>query len=421
MKILMITPDCQMIDRRILQEARSLIGVGHEVVLLAGFECGEDSSYEQDGITIHRFRYDWDDERLKQVRSRLAAMPWLHGFVNRLWMALLRRFFRLTSFERFVVEAARRHRADLVHVHDLPLLRCGEVVAREWGVPLVFDAHEIYHAQEVLAPVLRRRLLRDERELLPKCSAVITVNEFLAAVFHALHGVPMPTVLYNSAPVPPRDFLDANRDRLRERVGGDGPIVLFQGWISAERNIETLVAAMAHVGADARLAIIGYGDHEPRLREIARERGLEERVVFLGRVEPDEILAYTAGADLGVIPYLPIDLNHRYCSPNKFFEFVLSGVPVLAHDLPFFAAMRGRFGVVECTDVSDPAATGATIERLLRDGRLPAMRERCFAARDRLGWHNDADRLLQVYAGLETLSRDGGPAAVAARAERFDA
>ena len=68
----MLSPDCYMIDRRILQEARSLLGQGYRVTLLSGFESPREEHYVQDGIEIHRYQYDWDDERIKQLRPRIG-------------------------------------------------------------------------------------------------------------------------------------------------------------------------------------------------------------------------------------------------------------------------------------------------------------------------------------------------------------
>ena len=395
MRILMLTPDSQMIDRRILQEAAALKRLGHEVILLAGFECPENSDASQDGIEIHRFAYDWDDERLKTLRARVGRFESLHRIVNRVFMTFVRRFLELTSFERFIVECALPFRADVVHCHDLPVLRAGVRLAKLWNVPCVFDAHELYHQQETFPAVLRERLLRDEKELLPRCDAVITVNEFIAAELARIHGVPMPWVLYNSCEAPPIDTVRNRCGSLRDRLpaGTDGPIVLFQGWLSAERNIDNLVRAVAYTPSNVQLAVIGYGEHESQLRKTAAEAEVTDRVHFLGRIPAEELPLLHGASGPRLIPYLPIDLNHHLCSPNKFFEFVLSGVPVLAHRLPFFEAMAARHGVVECTDMDSPEAIGQTISSLIGSGRLEELRAQCLAARDRLGWHNDANRL----------------------------
>src|SRR5207244_11688863 len=67
----------------------------------------------------------------------------------------------------------------------------------------------------------------------------------------------------------------------------------------------------SHLPGGAYLVMIGYGAHEPELRTILDGTTWGDKVRFLGRVEPDMMLPLTAGADVGVIPYLPIDLNHK--------------------------------------------------------------------------------------------------------------
>jgi glycosyltransferase involved in cell wall biosynthesis len=405
MKILMLTPDAQMIDRRILQEARTLIGAGHSVTLLAGFECREPASYEEDGIRIHRFTYDWDDERLKKLRARLPANDRLRMAVNRVFMAAARRgLFGLTPIDRFVLEQGLAHRSDVVHVHDLPCLAAGRILSLRWGVPLVYDAHELYYAQEVLPRYLQRSYFRLERALIRKVTVAITVNEFIADLMAERYGCAPPRVLYNATDLPP-PVAGPRPQPLRERIPGPGPILLYQGWISAERNIETLVRSMAEVPAPARLAIIGYGEQEQHLKKLAIDLGVSDRVFLLGKVPSAEMLRYTLDADLGLIPYLPIDDNHRYCSPNKFFEYVLAGVPVLAHDLAFFRAMRERHGVVYCGDLSSPATAARAIRDLLEGDRLPRMREACRKAGPGLSWKAEGEKLLAIYDALPSLHR----------------
>lgn len=402
MRVVMLTNDSQMIDRRILQEAATLVRGGHTVHLLAGFECSGPAEYDADGVHVHRFTYDWDDERLKKLRSRVRR--WFPNndrviaLVNRTFMFLAHRLFRISPFQRYILEQAYRFPSDVVHVHDLPMLVPGLALARTWGVPLVYDAHELYYAQEVLPKAVQKKYFKLERRLIRQADLVITVNEFIAALMAQRYGVPAPKVIYNAASEPTAT-MDVGPS-LRERVGESGPIILFQGWLSPERNIESLVRALPYVPEPAQLALIGYGGHEATLRQIAKELHVERRVHFLGMVPSEQLLHLTRGADLGVIPYLPIDDNHRYCSPNKFFEFVLAGVPILAHTLPFFQDMARRHGVVECTDYADPRAIGRSIADLLTGGKLAALREHCLQARTVLNWTTEGNKLLSLYAGL---------------------
>ncbi len=402
MQVLMMVPDCQMIDRRVLQQARTLVDAGHEVTLLAGFECAREEHYACQGVQVHRYVYDWDDERLKRLRARLPDNDRLRMLVNRAWMAVARRCLHVAPFDEFVISRGRAFPADVVHVHDLPLLKHGAILAREMNARLVFDSHEIYHEQEGLTPRLRRQLLRNERRYVPRCDVFITVNEAIADYFERLHGR-RPMVLLNCADRPPPGFDATSRADLRRRAGipADARVVLYQGWISAERNLAALVQAAAILPEDAWLVMIGYGAYEPELKRLAENQPWSGKVRFLGRVEPQEMLALTAGADLGVIPYQPVDLNHRLCSPNKFFEYVQAGVPVLAEALPFFEEMKVRRGVVEVGRLGTPAGMAEAIRGLLADpARLERMRGACRQAAEVFNWETEGRKLLAAYARL---------------------
>ena len=400
--VLMLSPDCYMIDRRILQEARSLLGQGYRVTLLSGFESPREEHYVQDGIEIHRYQYDWDDERIKQLRPRIGNRR-LQLLFHKAFMAAARRWFRFNSFDVFVLSIARQFQADIVHVHDLPLLKHGAKLAEIWKVPLVFDAHEIYYEQEVLSPKVRKRLRLEEKRYAPKAHLFITVNENLAECFRQSHGDLPLLVLMNCAEEYTQYDRQASRRLLLEKSGlsGDPFIVLYQGWISAERNLTTLVGAVRHFPEDTVLVIMGYGEHQSELEEIASSNGSQGRVRFLGRIEPDDVLRLTSGADLGVIPYLPTDLNHRFCSPNKFFEYVQARVPTLAHELIFFQRMRKQHGVVATADLSSIESMAESVRRLRHDpAELEKMRRACQAAARTLSWQTESEKLLNAYSKL---------------------
>src|SRR5262249_40825354 len=230
MHVLMLTPDSQMIDRRILQEGETLVQAGHRVTLLAGFECARQDCYIERGIEIHRSQYDWDAERLKWIRARLPDNDWLKSAVDRIFMAVAYRFLDPSPFDRFILAQAHKRRADVVHVHDLPALKAGIILARNWSVPLVYDAHELYYAQDVLPEHLRRKYYELEKSLIGRATVVITINEFIAGLMMRRYHVQLPRVIYNATELPPG--LAEGPHPLRQELPGDGPILLYQGWIS---------------------------------------------------------------------------------------------------------------------------------------------------------------------------------------------
>ncbi len=400
MKVLMIAPDTFMIDRRILLEAESLIKIGHSVTLLSGFECKKEEHYVERGINIHRYVYDWDDYRLKIIRRFLPEKNYIRHPINRGFILFANRFLTLSPFERFIFEKAKQFEFDIIHCHDLPVLKPAIVLSSLRDVPLIYDAHEIYPSQKVLPLRLRIRSYLNERFNIKYADYVITVNEFIADLMKRRYGVENIGVIMNCANSGEGFEPSRYRNILRERLGlkEDDKIVLFQGWISPERNLDTIVRAFKYVGERIKLVFIGYGPYEHRLKEIVRKERLKKRVFFFGEVRSEEILQYTAGADIGIVPYEPIDENHLYCSPNKFFEFILAGIPVISNELPFFKVMNEKYNVLVVADMKRPLELAKTIREILSDDvRLNSLRENVKRASLELNWGVEEKKLYEIY------------------------
>jgi glycosyltransferase involved in cell wall biosynthesis len=387
-RVLMITPDHLMIDRRILQEAQTLRQAGYEVELLAGFECPEPLAYEQDGVRIKRFKFEWAGSRRSPLRAVLLR-------IARRVIALIT---GRTKFEEFVLQQIMRSEYDILHCHDFPLLAVAVEAKRRRPTPLIYDAHELYHAQTQLPTRTQRRYRRRECRLVRHADLVITVNPFIARLMSEDYGCAAPEVLLNAAPL--RAPGDA-RSGLRELLHLDARdrIVLYQGWMSAERGIDRLVRAARHFPAHIRLVLIGYGAYESALREISAEQGTDDgRVIFFGRVASEDLAPLTCSADLGVIPYHGVDLNNYYCSPNKLFEFLAAGVPFVCNDLPYLRTVLDTYGCGLVTDLTKPDVAAQAILALLDDAEsLSRLKHAARTAARSLNWEIEGQKLLALY------------------------
>ena len=131
MKVLMLVPDNQMIDRRVLQQAKTLVEAGYSVTLLAGFECQVEEHYTWRNVDIHRYKFDWNDERLNKIRKNLYGNVRLYNIVKKIFMKFVKPVLKLSPYDNFILSRARQFKSDIVHVHDLPLLHHGSVLAKE--------------------------------------------------------------------------------------------------------------------------------------------------------------------------------------------------------------------------------------------------------------------------------------------------
>lgn len=293
--------------------------------------------------------------------------------------------------------------ADLYHGMAYMGIPIALRLARRDRAKVVYDARDIYMDAANLARMrgpMRTFIARAERGWARTSDRVVTVNTPYASVMAARFGVPEPLVVlncsYRFAPPDPRPR------RFHEALGlaAETAVVLYQGGFSRDRGIEELLVAIRAVPG-AVLVLMGYGNLEQQLR--AEEASAGGRVRVLTAVPPTELLAWVASADLVAMPIQPTTLNHRLTTPNKLFEAMAVGVPILASDLPGMAPYVRETGCGVLCDPTDPAAIAAALRAVLEAPAAERARMGAaglIAAHDRYNWEAQAALLLGEYGRL---------------------
>lgn len=400
--VVMLTPDRQ-IDRRILLQADTLEAAGWRVTIIGmplDVDAVDDPRVVRVGTkagTVSRENRVADAYRL--IRRHLP----MNGRLMRLMKRLAWRYVvdQESFYMRLFLDTASACPADVYVAHDLPMLPVASRLAGQSGARLVYDSHELYCEQEFSAAE-RQRWSEIESKYIHGCQAVITVNPSIAAEIERRYGLSDVQVIYNaertSSP-PPRSryFHDLFALEPGSRV------LLLQGGLSAGRNLEYLVEAMAQVGnQDVVLILLGDGALRDTLSGRAQTAGLSDRVRFHPAVAQHELLALTAAADGGVIPYQATCLNNYYCTPNKLFEFIAAGTPVLSSDLPEITRIvRGNdIGLVGRMD--SPAHIAALIDEFFAPGgRQVEWKQNVAEARTRICWEEEEKKLIRIYEALK--------------------
>ncbi|MEA2520296.1 MAG: hypothetical protein QOF49_2376, partial [Chloroflexota bacterium] len=153
----------------------------------------------------------------------------------------------------------------------------------------------------------------------------------------------------------------------------------------------------------AVLVLLGYGRLEAGLAELADREPYRGKVFLIDAVAPSELLAWTASADVMVMAIQPSSLNHRHTTPNKLFEAMAAGVPVVASDLPGMATIVRATGCGELCDPTDATAIATAIRTILASSSAEraARRSRCLAAaHDTYNWESQVGTLLELYDRL---------------------
>ena len=267
------------------------------------------------------------------LRNTCVALNWL----SKISIAIVNKIKNRSGYDEILYNRACYFNPDIIHVHDLPQLRAGSLIKKKLNIPLIYDAHELYPEINTLNKYQKKILSKLENKFLSKCDVVITVNLFIANEMSRRYNIKLPHVILNATRTPELFSIYKKYDLFRDQfsIAKDKKILLFQGWMSATRGLQTLVQAMQYVPNHIHLIFMGYGEAIPELKKITQALKLEERVHFMEAVSQEELLYWTASADAGIIPYQPVDLNNYYCSPNKLFEFIQARLPIIANDLPF--------------------------------------------------------------------------------------
>ncbi len=254
----------------------------------------------------------------------------------------------------------------------------------------------------------RRIATRGLRGMMRHCAAVITISQPVADdLRHRYGGKPAVLVRNMLRYTPP-----VQSDRMREALGlpASTRIALYQGNLQADRGLDRLVRAGHYLTPNRIIALMGSGPEEAMLRELVEKENLGDRVKILPAVPYAELLAWTASADLGLIIYpLSYSPNVNLCLPNKLFEFLMAGLPVLASPLVAVQEMLERYDVGQIVQTVEPEPMGKAISAMLDDtDGLSRMRRNALAAsRMDLSWEHEQHRLVDLYTGLTGSSHPG--------------
>lgn len=283
--------------------------------------------------------------------------------------------------------------ADVYHAHDLDTLWVARSCSRRRSARLVYDSHELHTArardswrQRLSARVRERRWIRD-------VDAVIAASPGYAAELTRLYGTPVQVVRN----VPTRTVIEPRSLRAALDIDDSARVLVYQGSIQEHRGIEQVVEAFDLLD-DCVLVVIGYGHHREPLRRWVEERGLSSRVRFFGPFPQAEMLRWTASADVGMCTIVGVSRSYELSLPNKLFEYLAAGIPVVASSFGAMADLVIEEGVGEVCDPVDPAAIAAAVRRVLGD--RARYREAAVSAGRRLTWEAEKSELLAVYTAV---------------------
>ena len=182
----------------------------------------------------------------------------------------------------------------------------------------------------------------------------------------------------------------------------DKKLLIYVGGITFNRGLEELIISLDSL-PDCYLVCMGYGTEpfKQRLLDLASDTGVKDRFFFFGPVPTNEVVCFAAGADLGVAPIANACMSYYYCSPNKLFEYMNAGLPVIASNFPELEKVVLGHEIGLTFDPADPDDIARAARKILDNPALAArMRQNALNASGHYNWGNEARKLIGIYERL---------------------
>ena len=288
------------------------------------------------------------------------------------------------------------HNYDLLISNDLDTLLPNFLVAKLKRKSLVYDSHEYFTG----VPELRGRKFVTwfwkslEKRMFPHLKYVMTVSDSLALQYEKEYGVRPVTVRNCSL------LSSGLKGFSRNEMGvkpGDLLLIFQGGGINIERGCEELIEALRFI-EDVTLIVAGSGDVIASLKNRVRDPGLSDRIIFLDMMPWNELMKYTRSADAGLSLDKDTNLNYRFSLPNKLFDYISAGIPVIAGKLPEVAGIINKYGCGIIIPEITPEAICDALSTLKNDPELlNKLRQNAVNASEDLSWEKESEKLKRFY------------------------
>jgi glycosyltransferase involved in cell wall biosynthesis len=253
--------------------------------------------------------------------------------------------------------------------------------------PRVYDAHELFTEQKEI--VTRKNIhkfwLMIERFAVPQFKTGYTVNLFIKQEFERRYKVNF-EIIRNLPILKPLDSVEKYAT----------PTIIYQGAVNEGRSFETLIPAMKTV--NAQLLICGVGNFLDEVKALVKENSMEDKVIFKGAVDPKELRLITQQCHIGVMLFEDTGLNQYYSLANRFFDYMMAGIPQLCVNYPEYAAILQQYPFAYLIDDTSIETIAEALNKLLsNDVIYQSLQENTIAARNALNWKKEEKKLITFW------------------------
>lgn len=342
-------------------------------------------SFTGRGYRVNVVSFDWLTPGFLPESGDISVYKLHKGFLS--FTFYLKFFFILTA--RLV-----RSDADIIFAEDVYTLPLAVLFGKLKRSRVVYDSRELYGH---LAGLRKRRIVQAilrlaEKIFIKGAFKIVTTGKMDSEFIEKEYGLDE-TIVVRNLPFTPENLNPVDY-RKKYGISDKDKILLYQGVILHGRGLRILYDALEKTD-NCVLVVLGDGEYREYYENLAHEKRLGDRIFFAGKIEQSRLLDYTAGADIGTAIIENLSLSYYYALPNKMFEYIQAGIPVIASNFPQMKEILDRYAVGLSVD---PAETGEVIDAIRKLIDNPSLvseiRKNCLIAAKELNWNSEIGKLL---------------------------
>jgi glycosyltransferase involved in cell wall biosynthesis len=332
---------------------------------------------------------DLNELKFRTIRFRMVFRK---GF-------LFYAFFNIRLFFSLLLK-----KYDLLVADDLDTLLPNYIVSKIRKIPLVYDSHEYFTGVPEIQnrPFVKWFWKTIEISIFPHLRNIMTISDSIAEKYSEEYRI-RPVTVRNCA-----ESSEEIRSYTHEELGirqGHLLVVLQGTGINYDRGGEELIEALGMTDG-VTLLVIGSGDQLPLLKVKVHDLNISDKVKFIPALPWDEMMRYTKSADAGLSLDKDTNLNYRFSLPNKLFDYISAGIPVIAGNLIEVKKImeENLCGVIISNITSEEISNAINI---LKDDRdlLNKLKQNAVTASKSLNWEKESTGVTEFYKKLLNLDQ----------------
>ncbi|MCH8545119.1 MAG: glycosyltransferase [Cryomorphaceae bacterium] len=294
-------------------------------------------------------------------------------------------------------------KADGLVANDLDTLLPNYLIAKLKRIPIVYDTHEYYcYTPELIhRPSVQKVWLSVERFIFPRLNHIITVNQSIAQQYKSHYDKEL-FVVRNISPIPDQIPVYSRPDW---NIPENAFVLINQGsGINVDRGMEEMVEALEQLPEDVVLLIVGRGDVIPQLKEkVEKSADINKRVIFIDPQPYNKLLGITRLADVGLSLDKTSNPNYCFSLPNKLFDYIHSGIPVIGSEVFEVAKIIREYRIGTVIKNHDRAEIARAVLEVKIKPKSFFDEGLANASRD-AQWHNEVEILKKALKPLEQIN-----------------